>query len=98
MLENIRGLSDWCRKDYIMIYRLWRWRIVKQNELDGDSKFTMTIGLGGKLSSHWKTNKRQSWKWRDVWQAYRNPNWNLMLDRWVLRIKERSIGHMLFLP
>jgi hypothetical protein len=25
-------------------------RIVKQDELDGDFKFTMTIGFGGKLS------------------------------------------------
>ncbi len=28
---------------------------VKQNELDGDPKFTLIIGLGGKSSSHWKT-------------------------------------------
>jgi hypothetical protein len=66
MLENIRGLSSWRRKDCKAIYRLWRQRIVKQNELDGDSEFIMTIGLGGKSSSHSKTNRRQSWKWRGV--------------------------------
>jgi hypothetical protein len=32
-----------------MIYKLWRWRIVKQDESDGDPKFTTIIGLGGKL-------------------------------------------------
>ncbi len=45
MLENIRGLSNWCHKDYKVIYKLWRRRIVKQYELDGDSKFTTTIDL-----------------------------------------------------
>jgi hypothetical protein len=31
---------------------------VKQNELDGDLKLTMTIGLGGKSLNHWKINKK----------------------------------------
>ncbi len=43
MLENIKGLSSWRRKDYKVIYKLWR-RIVKQDELDGDPKVT-TIDL-----------------------------------------------------
>jgi hypothetical protein len=52
MLENIRGLSSWHCKDHIMIYRLWRRRIVKQDEFDGDPKFTTTIRIGGKLTSY----------------------------------------------
>jgi hypothetical protein len=36
MLESIRGLSGWCHKDYKVIYKLWKQRIVEQNELDGD--------------------------------------------------------------
>ncbi len=33
---------------------------MKQDESDGDPKFIMTIGFGGKLLNHWKTNRRQS--------------------------------------
>jgi len=46
---------------------------VKQDELDSDSEFIMTIRLGGKSSSHWKINTKQSWKWRGICKAYRNP-------------------------
>ncbi len=53
MLESIRDLSDWSHKDYRTIYRLWRRRIVKQDELDYDLKFTTIIGFGGKSSSYW---------------------------------------------
>jgi hypothetical protein len=56
-----------------MIYKLLGQRIVKQDELDGDSKFIVTIGLGGKLISYWQTNRRQSWKWRGVCRASRDP-------------------------
>ncbi len=73
MLKSIRGLCGWCHKDCIAIYRLWRWIIVKQDELDGDPKFIGTIGLGGKSASYWKTNKRQFWRWRRICRAYRNP-------------------------
>jgi len=57
---------------------------VKQNELDDDSEFTMTIKLGGKLASYWKTNKRQNWKWKTVCKAYINP------------ISKFDVGHMSF--
>jgi hypothetical protein len=30
---------------------------MKQNELDGDPKFIVTIGLGGKLASYGKLDK-----------------------------------------
>jgi len=53
MLESIRDLSNWCHKDYRTIYRLWRRRIVKQDELDYDLKFTTIIGFGGKSLSYW---------------------------------------------
>ncbi len=73
MLKNIRGLQDWCHKDRKTISRVLRQRIVKQNELDGDSEFTMTIGLGGKSASYWKSNKIQFWKWKGVCKDYWNP-------------------------
>ncbi len=65
-----------------MIYKLWKQRIVKQDESNGDMKFTASIGLGGKSASYWKSNKRQSWKWRRICGAYRNP------------ISESNVGHM----
>jgi hypothetical protein len=58
MLENIKGLNGWRCKDCEAIYKFWKQRIVKQNELNGDLKFTMIIGLGGKWLSHWKTNRK----------------------------------------
>jgi hypothetical protein len=73
MLKNIKGINDWHHKDCKIIYRLWRWRIMKKDESDGDSEFTMTIGLGGKSPSYWKVKIRQFWKWRGVCRAYRNP-------------------------
>jgi hypothetical protein len=51
MLESIKGLSSWHRKDCKVIYRLWRWRIMKQNESNGDLEFTVAIGFGGRSSS-----------------------------------------------
>jgi hypothetical protein len=73
MLESIIGLSDWCHKECKTIYRLWRWRTMKQDESDGNPKFTMTFGLGARLSSHWKMNRRQFWQWRGTCKAYKNP-------------------------
>ncbi len=48
-------------------------RIMNEDESDGDPKFITTIRFGGKLLSHWKTNRKQSWKWRGVCRAYKNP-------------------------
>ncbi len=73
MLESIRGLCDLRRKDYKVIYKLWRWRIVKQNELDGDVEFTTIIGLIGKLANYWKSDIIWFWKSKGVCRAYRNP-------------------------
>jgi len=58
MLESIRSLCGWHHKDYIMIYRFWRRKIVKQDELDGDPEFTTTIEIISKLASYWKSYKR----------------------------------------
>jgi len=58
MLKSIRDLSSSCCKDYKVIFRLQRWRIVKQNESNGDLELIATIGIGGKSASYWKTNKR----------------------------------------
>ncbi len=52
MLESIKGLSGWHYKNCKVIYRLWRQRIVKQDESDGDLEFIVTIGLGGKSTSY----------------------------------------------
>ncbi len=46
---------------------------MKQDESDGDSKFIVIIELGGKSANYWKINKKQSWKWRGVCRAYKNP-------------------------
>jgi hypothetical protein len=73
MLERIRGLRGWRCKDCKVIYRLWRWKIVKQDESNGDVEFIMTIGLGGKSTSYWKSNKRQFWEWKGICKAYKNP-------------------------
>ncbi len=73
MLESIKGTSGWCCKDCKAIYKLWKRRIVKQDELDGDLEFITTIGLRGKLSSYEKMNRIQSWKWRGVCKAYKTP-------------------------
>jgi hypothetical protein len=45
MLESIRGLCSWCHEDYIIIYKLLKRRIVKQDESDGDSEFTIKLDL-----------------------------------------------------
>jgi hypothetical protein len=45
MLESIRGMHDWCHKDCKVIYRLWRQRIMKQDESNGDLEFIVTIRL-----------------------------------------------------
>ncbi len=45
---------------------------MKQDESDGDPKFTTTIELGGKSTSYWKKDKWQSWIWKKICKAYRN--------------------------
>jgi hypothetical protein len=71
MLGNIRGLSSWCCKDYVeQSTNSEKQRIVKQDESDGDPEFTVTIRLGGKLTSYWKTIKRQFWKWKRTCKVY----------------------------
>jgi hypothetical protein len=57
MLKNIKGLSGLRHKDSRAIYRLWRQRIVKHDESNGDSKFIAKIELGGKSANYWKTNR-----------------------------------------
>jgi hypothetical protein len=45
MLENIKGSHNRCLKDYKTIYTFQKQGIVKQDESDGDSKFTTTTGF-----------------------------------------------------
>jgi hypothetical protein len=70
MLKSIKGLCGWHRKDYSVIYKFWKQRIVKQDESDGDPKFIVTIKLEEKLTNYWKSNKKQTWKWKGVWKAH----------------------------
>jgi hypothetical protein len=72
-IEKHQGLCSWHRKDYKVIYILWRWRIVERDESNSDSEFTVIIGFGGKSTSYWKIDKRQFWKWKGVWRAYKTP-------------------------
>jgi hypothetical protein len=58
MLESIRGLNGWHWKDYRTIYKLWWRRIMKQDESNGDPKFTVIITFGGKSLSHWKNKQK----------------------------------------
>ncbi len=58
---------------------------MKQDELDDDPKFTMVIRFGSKSSSYW-TKKEDSLENEEEYVGIiETPNWNLMLDRWVLR-------------
>jgi hypothetical protein len=71
---------------------------MKQDESDGDSKFTITIGLGGKLANYWKTNKKNLENGKEYAQLTKTPYQNLMLNKWVLKIEEIFVGHKSFLP
>ncbi len=71
---------------------------MKQDESDGDLKFTTTIGTGGSLASYWKSDRKQSWKWRGVYEAYTNPISNYDFGKMSFEKKERFVGHMLFIP
>ncbi len=96
-VRNIKGLNGWCLKDCRVIYRLCKQRIVKQNESNGNLKFIMTIGLKGISSSYWKMNQRQFQNGKEYARLIETPYRNLMLDRWILKTKEKIIGHKLFL-
>jgi hypothetical protein len=43
-------------------------------------------------------NKRQYGKWKGRCRVIETPYWNLMLDRRMLIIEQRHVGHKLFLP
>ncbi len=73
MFESIKGLSGGCCNNCKTILKIWKWRIVKQDESDGNLESTTTIRLGGRLSSHWKPNKIKFWQLTGVCRAYRNP-------------------------
>jgi hypothetical protein len=72
MLENIKGLSSWCHKGCKVIYKFWR-RIVKQDELNCDLKFTTVIGFGGGLPSYWIIKKKTILKMKRICGNYINP-------------------------
>jgi hypothetical protein len=98
VLKSIAGLCDWCCKDFKMIYKLWRRKIMKEDESDGDLEFTTTIGLKGKSANYWKSNKDNLENGEEYARLIKTPYQNLMLDKWVLRTKERPVEHRSFLP
>jgi hypothetical protein len=71
---------------------------LKQNISDGDLKFTMTIGFGGKSSNHRNTIEKNLENGKEYASLTQSPCQNLMLDQQVLRIKERYARHKSFLP
>jgi len=73
MLKSVRGQSGWHHKDYRVIYKLWSQKTMKQDESNGDPKFTTKIKLEDKLLNHLKTNIKHFWKWRRMCRAYINP-------------------------
>ncbi len=58
----------------------------------------MIIGLGGRSPSHQKTNKKNLENGQEYARFTETPYWNLMLDKQLLRIEERPMGHRLFIP
>jgi len=71
---------------------------VKQDESDGDPKFTMIIRLGGKSSNHKRQIKYNVKNGEEYARLTKPPYRNLMLDRRVLKTKERPTWHKWFLP
>jgi len=65
---------------------------VKQDESDGDPKFIAAIGLGGKSMSYWKPDKKQSWKWRRVCRAYKNPISEFNVGQMNSKNKRKACG------
>jgi hypothetical protein len=62
---------------------------VKQDESNGDLEFTTVIGFGSKLSRSWKKIKINLENGKEYMGITKTPYQNLILDRRVLRTKER---------
>jgi hypothetical protein len=86
------------------IVRISKWsidfedKIMKQDESNGDSEFTATIGLEGKWANYWNQTKNKLENGEEYARLIKTPYWNLMLDKWVLKTKEKLAGHRSFLP
>jgi hypothetical protein len=66
--------------------------------LNGDPKFTTRIGFGGKSTSYKSQTEDNIENGKEDVRLTKTPYWNLMLDRRVLRIEKRPMGHKSFLP
>ncbi len=91
--------------EVVEVVRIVKWsidskdvRIVKQDESDGDLEFTSAIGFGGKSSKSLGTNKKNHENKRECVEITKTWYWNLMLDRRILRTKERLVKHGSFRP
>jgi hypothetical protein len=71
---------------------------VKQDELDSDLEFTMTIGLGGKSIVIEKQTENNLENGKEYVGVIETPYWNLLLDKRVLIIQEKLAKHRSFLP
>jgi len=98
MLESIRSLSGWHRKHYRTIYKLFGRRIVnKMNRM-----VTWNLQRQLDLEANCQVTGRQTKYNLENGQEYagltETPCHNMMLDKRVLRTKERHAGHGSFLP
>jgi hypothetical protein len=98
LLESIKGLHSWHHKDYNIIYKLWRKKIMnKMNRM-----VTQILQWQLDLEANRQVIKRQIEdnieNGEEDARLTETPYRNLMLDKWVLRTKERQVRHMLFLP
>ncbi len=75
------------------MHRFCKWRILKWDESDGDPKFIATLDL----EANWQVIEKQIKDNLENGEEYawliETPYRNLMLDRWVLRTKERHARH-----
>ncbi len=71
---------------------------MKQDESNNDLKFTMSIGFGGKSSSHWTRNKRQFWKWTGICGNCKSPISKFDVGQTNSKNKRKTCKAQLFLP
>jgi hypothetical protein len=70
---------------------------MKQDESNGDLKFTATIGIGGNSTSYWKSDRIKSWKWRGICRAYKNPISEFDVRQTSFENKRKAWGeHVIF--
>ncbi len=97
MLKLLEILSGWCHKDFRAIYKLWRWRIVKQDESDANSGIynDNDLKVDRQVIEIWTKDNYKNGK--EYVELIETPYWNMMLDRWIIKTKEKTTRHKLLL-